>query len=122
MAGPSSAASADDAGGPPQQDRPDPATEVFLAHRNLLFTVAYEMLGSAADAEEGTRLADAHLGVSDATWAQAREHYDDEQLAALVCLVGLINAANRLAVILHQRGGSYEPGMFAAFVGADAAG
>jgi RNA polymerase sigma-70 factor (ECF subfamily) len=33
-------------------DRPDPATEVFLAHRNLLFTVAYEMLGSAADAED----------------------------------------------------------------------
>ena len=28
------------------------ATESFLAHRNLLFTVAYEMLGSAADAED----------------------------------------------------------------------
>jgi RNA polymerase sigma-70 factor (TIGR02957 family) len=34
------------------RDRPDPATESFLAHRNLLFTVAYEMLGSAADAED----------------------------------------------------------------------
>lgn len=33
-------------------DRPDRATEVFLAHRNLLFTIAYEMLGSAADAED----------------------------------------------------------------------
>ncbi len=31
---------------------PDPATEAFLAHRNLLFTVAYELLGSAADAED----------------------------------------------------------------------
>ncbi|MEV0811223.1 RNA polymerase sigma-70 factor [Micromonospora sp. NPDC050200] len=30
----------------------DPATETFIAHRNLLFTVAYEMLGSAADAED----------------------------------------------------------------------
>jgi RNA polymerase sigma-70 factor (TIGR02957 family) len=28
------------------------ATETFVAHRNLLFTVAYEMLGSAADAED----------------------------------------------------------------------
>ncbi|MEV0245302.1 RNA polymerase sigma-70 factor [Nocardia sp. NPDC050712] len=28
------------------------ATDSFLAHRNLLFTVAYEMLGSAADAED----------------------------------------------------------------------
>jgi RNA polymerase sigma-70 factor, ECF subfamily len=27
-------------------------TEAFLTHRNLLFTVAYEMLGSAADAED----------------------------------------------------------------------
>jgi RNA polymerase sigma-70 factor (TIGR02957 family) len=30
----------------------DPATEAFTAHRNLLFTVVYEMLGSAADAED----------------------------------------------------------------------
>lgn len=30
----------------------DAATGAFLAHRNLLFTVAYEMLGSAADAED----------------------------------------------------------------------
>ncbi|NBE54403.1 RNA polymerase sigma-70 factor [Streptomyces boluensis] len=28
------------------------ATEWFVAHRNLLFTVAYELLGSAADAED----------------------------------------------------------------------
>lgn len=35
-----------------QDDHRDPATETFLAHRNLLFTVAYEMLGSAADAED----------------------------------------------------------------------
>jgi RNA polymerase sigma-70 factor (TIGR02957 family) len=31
---------------------PDQATEAFIAHRNLLFTVAYEILGSAADAED----------------------------------------------------------------------
>src|SRR4051794_22719323 len=30
----------------------DAATESFAAHRNLLFTIAYEMLGSAADAED----------------------------------------------------------------------
>jgi RNA polymerase sigma-70 factor (TIGR02957 family) len=30
----------------------DRATDAFVAHRNLLFTVAYEMLGSAADAED----------------------------------------------------------------------
>ncbi|MCF2131735.1 carboxymuconolactone decarboxylase family protein [Strepomyces sp. STD 3.1] len=63
-------------------------------------------------AEEGTRLADAHQGVSDETWAQVRKHYDDDQVATLVCAVAMINAANRLAVITHQAGGSYEAGMF----------
>ncbi|MEU8952758.1 RNA polymerase sigma-70 factor [Streptomyces sp. NPDC048518] len=33
-------------------DSAGPATEIFIAHRSLLFTVAYEMLGSAADAED----------------------------------------------------------------------
>ncbi|MGW7552016.1 carboxymuconolactone decarboxylase family protein [Streptomyces rimosus] len=64
-------------------------------------------------AEEGTRLADAHQGVSDETWDQVRKHYDDDQVAALVTSVAMVNAANRLAVIVHQKGGSYEPGMFA---------
>jgi AhpD family alkylhydroperoxidase len=63
--------------------------------------------------EEGTRIADAHQGVSDETWARVREHYDDEQIAALVSLVAMINAANRLGVIVRNPGGSYEPGMFA---------
>ena len=63
-------------------------------------------------AEEGTRLADADQGVSDETWAQVCKHYDDDQIAAMVSLVAMINAANRLAVIVHQKGGSYEPGMF----------
>jgi len=34
------------------EGRRDLATETFAVHRNLLFTVAYEMLGSAADAED----------------------------------------------------------------------
>ncbi|AXB43335.1 RNA polymerase sigma-70 factor [Amycolatopsis albispora] len=33
-------------------DRTAEATETFVAHRGLLFTVAYEMLGSAADADD----------------------------------------------------------------------
>ena len=65
-------------------------------------------------AEEGTRLADAYQGVSDETWALVRKHYDDDQTVALVAAVAVINAANRLAVILHQQGGSYEAGQFAA--------
>ncbi|MGW1800679.1 RNA polymerase sigma-70 factor [Streptomyces sp. NPDC001984] len=42
----------DTAGSPPRSAHLDGATESFVAHRNLLFTVAYEMLGSAADAED----------------------------------------------------------------------
>ncbi|HEY0813406.1 MAG TPA: carboxymuconolactone decarboxylase family protein [Pseudonocardia sp.] len=80
---------------------------------STVFTEAEQ--AALALAEEGTRLADAQLGVSDETWSQVRKHYDDDQTAALVCLVALINAANRLAVIVHQKGGSYEAGMFAAF-------
>jgi len=52
MAGTSQTAPDDRGGSMSQDDGPDPATEAFLAHRNLLFTVAYEMLGSAADAED----------------------------------------------------------------------
>jgi RNA polymerase sigma-70 factor (ECF subfamily) len=45
---------AQDTDGQPEAggERTDPATEAFVTHRNLLFTVAYEMLGSAADAED----------------------------------------------------------------------
>ncbi|SBT51109.1 carboxymuconolactone decarboxylase family protein [Micromonospora auratinigra] len=82
---------------------------------STVFTEAEQ--AALALAEEGTRLADAAQGVSDSTWELVRKHYDDEQVAALVCLVALINAANRLAVIVHQKGGSYQPGMFAAALG-----
>jgi RNA polymerase sigma-70 factor (ECF subfamily) len=34
------------------EEVPLSATDAFVAHRNLLFTIAYEMLGSAADAED----------------------------------------------------------------------
>ncbi|WP_063044033.1 carboxymuconolactone decarboxylase family protein [Nocardia pseudovaccinii] len=63
-------------------------------------------------AEEGTRLADANRGVSDETWAQVRKHYDDDQVAALLYLVAMINASNRLLVITQTKGGSYVPGTF----------
>ncbi|HEY1667174.1 MAG TPA: RNA polymerase sigma-70 factor [Trebonia sp.] len=52
MAGTSQTAPGDGGGSDGRGDHPDPATGAFLAHRNLLFTVAYEMLGSAADAED----------------------------------------------------------------------
>ncbi|MFF5103312.1 carboxymuconolactone decarboxylase family protein [Streptomyces sp. NPDC000134] len=63
-------------------------------------------------AEEGTRLGE--RGVTDETWERVREHYDDDQVGALVCLVSLINAATRMNVIVRNPGGDYAPGRFAA--------
>ena len=70
----------------------------FVAHRNLLFTVAYEMLGSAADAE----------GVVQETWlrwadldAAARAEVRDPR-AYLVRIVAR-QALNRLRTMARQR-------------------
>ncbi|MEU6553468.1 carboxymuconolactone decarboxylase family protein [Streptomyces sp. NPDC046915] len=62
--------------------------------------------------EQGTRIADAAGGVSDEAWANAAKHYDEDQLAALVSLIALINAYNRLNVIVQQPAGDYQPGQF----------
>lgn len=81
----------------------EPAVRINLAatwRESTVFTEAERV--ALAFAEEGTRLADAHTGVSDATWAGVREHYDDDQIAALVYLVAMINAANRLGVIVRR--------------------
>ncbi|AWN24985.1 MULTISPECIES: carboxymuconolactone decarboxylase family protein [Streptomyces] len=63
-------------------------------------------------AEQGTRIADGAGGVSDEVWARATEHYDEEQLTALVVLISFMNTANRLNVIAQQPAGDYEPGQF----------
>src|SRR6516164_588874 len=62
--------------------------------------------------EQGTRIADAAGGVSDEAWANAVKHYDEEQLAALVALIALINTYNRLNVITRQPAGDYKPGQW----------
>jgi AhpD family alkylhydroperoxidase len=59
--------------------------------------------------EQGTRIADAAGGVTDEAWANAAKHYDDDQLAALVSLIALINTYNRMNVIIQQPAGSYQP-------------
>jgi AhpD family alkylhydroperoxidase len=63
--------------------------------------------------EQGTRIADAAGGVPDEVWANAAKHYDEDQLAALVCLIALINTYNRMNVIVQQPAGDYQPGQFA---------
>jgi AhpD family alkylhydroperoxidase len=62
--------------------------------------------------EQGTRIADAAGGVTDEAWANAAKHYDTDQLAALACLISLINTYNRLNVISRNQGGDYQPGQW----------
>jgi AhpD family alkylhydroperoxidase len=62
--------------------------------------------------EEGTRVADAAGGVSDEVWENARKHFDEEQLGSLVAEIAVINAFNRLNLMVRQPAGDYRVGMF----------
>ncbi|GAA4083962.1 carboxymuconolactone decarboxylase family protein [Streptomyces shaanxiensis] len=63
-------------------------------------------------AEQGTRIADAAGGVTDEAWANAAKHFDEDQLVALMSLLAVINAYNRINVINQQPAGDYQPGQF----------
>ena len=71
------------------------ATDVFVEHRNLLFTVAYEMLGSAADAEDV--LQESWLRWSEVDLEQVRD-----QRAYLVRIVTRL-ALNRMRANARRR-------------------
>lgn len=73
----------------------DPATEAFVAHRDLLFTVAYEMLGSAADAEDV--LQEAWL-----RWVKVDQSQVRDQRAFLVRITTR-QALNRLRTLKRRR-------------------
>jgi RNA polymerase sigma-70 factor (ECF subfamily) len=71
------------------------ATDAFVAHRNLLFTVAYEMLGSAADAED----------VLQETWLRwsGVEHAEVHNTRAYLVRITTRLALNRLRTVQRQR-------------------
>ncbi len=62
--------------------------------------------------EQGTRLADSTGGVTDEAWANAAKHFDEDELAALVSQIAIINAFNRAMVIVQTPAGDYQPGQF----------
>ncbi|MFJ2897494.1 RNA polymerase sigma-70 factor [Streptomyces sp. NPDC087218] len=80
-----------------RDERPttDPATEAFVAHRNLLFTVAYEMLGSAADAEDV--LQETWLRWVEVDLDQVRDH------RAYLVRITTRQALNRLRTLSRRR-------------------
>ncbi|MFK8910574.1 carboxymuconolactone decarboxylase family protein [Streptomyces sp. YS-3] len=56
-------------------------------------------------AEHATRLADREDAVPDAVWNEAAKHYDEQQLAALVLQIGVVNLFNRLNAATRQQAG-----------------
>ena len=61
--------------------------------------------------EQGTRIADGG-GVTDEAWANAAKHYDGDELTAIVSQIAIINAFNRLNVIMQRPAGDYQAGQF----------
>jgi len=70
-------------------------SDPFVTHRNLLFTVAYEMLGSAADAED----------VVQETWLRWADVERDEVRDARAYLVRIVTrqSLNRLRTLARRR-------------------
>jgi len=71
------------------------ATDAFVAHRNLLFTVAYEMLGSAADSEDV-------LQETWLRWAEVDHGGVRDERAYLVRIVTRLSL-NRLRTLQRRR-------------------
>jgi AhpD family alkylhydroperoxidase len=63
-------------------------------------------------AEQATRIADSGDGVTDEVWQNAADHYDEDELAALITTIAVINAYNRINVIARTPAGDYQPGQF----------
>ncbi|MGR6429392.1 carboxymuconolactone decarboxylase family protein [Rhizobium sp. PAMB 3174] len=59
-------------------------------------------------AEALTRLADKADPVSDEIWEDARRHYDEKALAALITTIGTINVWNRFNAAVKQVAGSIK--------------
>lgn len=57
--------------------------------------------------EAVTRLSDRADPVPDEVWQDARRHYDDPALAALIVSIGLINVWNRLNATVKQVAGAW---------------
>jgi AhpD family alkylhydroperoxidase len=58
-------------------------------------------------AEAATRLCDRPDPVPDELWEQAASHYDEQQLAALILMVGVTNLFNRLNATTRQVAGAW---------------
>lgn len=56
-------------------------------------------------AEAATRIADRPEAVTDEIWNDAAEHFNEEQLSALILMIGMTNLFNRLNATTRQPAG-----------------
>lgn len=56
-------------------------------------------------AEAVTRIADRPESVTDEVWEHAAQHFDEEQLAAILLMIGMTNLFNRLNAATRQPAG-----------------
>ncbi len=59
--------------------------------------------------EAATRLSDRADPVPDEIWDEAANHYNEQQLAALVLMIGITNLFNRINVTTKQVAGEWTP-------------
>ena len=57
-------------------------------------------------AEAATRLADRPEAVTDEIWAEAADHFDEQQLAAIILMIGITNLFNRLNTTIREPAGA----------------
>ena len=58
-------------------------------------------------AEAATRLADRPDPVPDEIWEEARRHYDEKGLAAIILMIAMTNLFNRVNVTIRQGAGQH---------------
>ena len=80
----------------------------------LLQVVAWRESGLVTDAERAalamaeaaTRLADHPEAVTEEIWAEATDHFTEEQLAAIILMIGITNLFNRLNTTIREPAGA----------------
>jgi alkylhydroperoxidase family enzyme len=78
--------------------------QVVAWRESELFTDAER--AALAMAEAATRLADHPNAVTDEIWAEATEHFDETQLAAIILMISLTNLFNRLNTTVRATAGA----------------
>jgi AhpD family alkylhydroperoxidase len=80
---------------------PDKRIFAVAAWREVPYFTEAERAALAVT-EAATRIADRADPVPDDIWLEARRHYDDEALSALILDIATINVWNRLNVVVKQ--------------------